>query len=100
MQQFAGLLAAVPRDFSYALQALIEKGGGPNAPAEAPASEAAAAPEPEAAAEPDAAPEPEAAAEPDAAPEAEAAADTTATEPEIETDTAVEASADDTSEES
>jgi large subunit ribosomal protein L10 len=27
MQQFAGLLQAVPRDFAYGLQALIEKGG-------------------------------------------------------------------------
>ncbi len=40
MQQFAGLLQAVPRDFAYGLQALIEKGGGADAPApeaEAPA---------------------------------------------------------------
>ena len=35
MQQFAGLLQAVPRDFAYGLQALIEKGGGVDAPAEA-----------------------------------------------------------------
>ncbi|MCP3992204.1 MAG: 50S ribosomal protein L10 [Actinomycetia bacterium] len=33
MQQFAGLLQAVPRDFAYGLQALIEKGGGADAPA-------------------------------------------------------------------
>ncbi|MEM7143209.1 MAG: 50S ribosomal protein L10 [Actinomycetota bacterium] len=33
MAKFAGLLAAVPRDFAYALQALIEKGGGDDAAA-------------------------------------------------------------------
>jgi large subunit ribosomal protein L10 len=33
MVQFAGLLQAVPRDFAYGLQALIEKGGAPGAPA-------------------------------------------------------------------
>jgi large subunit ribosomal protein L10 len=32
MQQFAGLLQALPRDFAYGLQALIEKGGAPGAP--------------------------------------------------------------------
>jgi large subunit ribosomal protein L10 len=42
MAKFAGLLAAVPRDFAYGLQALIEKGGGPNAAADAPAENAAA----------------------------------------------------------
>ncbi|MEM9654601.1 MAG: 50S ribosomal protein L10 [Actinomycetota bacterium] len=41
MQQFAGLLQALPRDFAYGLQALIEKGGSGEAPA-APAEEAAA----------------------------------------------------------
>jgi large subunit ribosomal protein L10 len=35
MQQFAGLLQAVPRDFAYGLQALIEKGGAGDAPAPA-----------------------------------------------------------------
>ncbi len=45
-QQFAGLLDAVPRSFSYALNALIEAGGAPGAPAttegapEAPAEDA------------------------------------------------------------
>ena len=35
MQQFAGLLQAVPRSFAYGLQALIEeKGGAPEAPAD------------------------------------------------------------------
>lgn len=33
MQQFAGLLQAVPRDFAYGLRALIEQGGAPGAPA-------------------------------------------------------------------
>jgi large subunit ribosomal protein L10 len=51
MQQFAGLLQAVPRSFAYGLSALIEqKGGVPEAPpAEAPAAEPT--PEPEAAAD-------------------------------------------------
>lgn len=41
MQQFAGLLQAVPRGFAYGLQALIAQGGAPGAPAspEAPADE-------------------------------------------------------------
>ncbi|MGI9614228.1 MAG: 50S ribosomal protein L10 [Acidimicrobiales bacterium] len=33
MQQMAGLLQAMPRDFAYGLQALIEKGGSGEAPA-------------------------------------------------------------------
>ena len=33
MAQFAGLLAALPRNFAYGLKALIEQGGGPDAPA-------------------------------------------------------------------
>ncbi|MCB1017313.1 MAG: 50S ribosomal protein L10 [Acidimicrobiales bacterium] len=39
MQQFAGLLAALPRNFAYGLKALIDQGGAPGAPAaeEAPA---------------------------------------------------------------
>jgi large subunit ribosomal protein L10 len=36
MQQFAGLLQAVPRDFAYGLRALIDPGGAPGAPAAAP----------------------------------------------------------------
>jgi large subunit ribosomal protein L10 len=50
MVQFAGLLKAVPQSFAYGLAALIEQGGGPDAPAaaaEAPAAEEAPA-EPEA----------------------------------------------------
>ena len=74
MQQFAGLLQAVPRSFAYGLAALIEqKGGAPeapapaaeetteDAPAEAPAVEDAPAASdtdtPEASADADAAPE-------------------------------------------
>jgi len=33
MAKLAGLLSALPRDFAYGLQALIEKGGGSDAPA-------------------------------------------------------------------
>jgi large subunit ribosomal protein L10 len=52
MQQFAGLLQALPRNLAYGLKALIEdRGGVPEA--DAPAPEAAAPPEPETA--PDAA---------------------------------------------
>jgi large subunit ribosomal protein L10 len=44
MQQFAGLLQALPRNFAYGLKALIDQGGAPGAPAaaEAPAEEASA----------------------------------------------------------
>lgn len=85
MQQFAGLLQAVPRDFAYGLQALIEKGGGPDAaPAEepAPATEVAEAtssdnePSGEAGAD-----EPETEKTEDAAPEAEATEAPSAEEP-------------------
>jgi len=38
-QQFASLLDAVPRSFSYALNALIEAGGAPGAPAESAAAD-------------------------------------------------------------
>ncbi|MCU1497517.1 MAG: rplJ [Acidimicrobiales bacterium] len=44
MQQFAGLLQALPRDFAYGLKALIDQGGAPGAPADAPASAAEEAP--------------------------------------------------------
>ena len=36
MQQFAGLLQAVPRDFAYGLRALIDQGGAPGAPGSVP----------------------------------------------------------------
>jgi large subunit ribosomal protein L10 len=49
MQQFAGLLEALPRNFAYGLKALIEQGGAPGAPADAPA---VPADEPSPAAEP------------------------------------------------
>ena len=39
MQQFAGLLQALPRNFAYGLKALIDQGGAPGAPA-APAASA------------------------------------------------------------
>jgi large subunit ribosomal protein L10 len=39
MQQFAGLLQALPRDFAYGLSALIEKGGAAPADAAAPTTE-------------------------------------------------------------
>lgn len=42
MQQFAGLLQAVPRDFAYGLQALIDEGGASDAPAATETSEAPA----------------------------------------------------------
>jgi len=85
MQQFAGLLKAVPQSFAYGLAALIEAGGAPGAPApEAPAEEASAEEAPaeaeastEAPAE-DAASEPEAAAASDA--DAEAADETEETD--------------------
>lgn len=54
MQQFAGLLQAVPRDFAYGLQALIEKGGAGDAPAASPASDESPAAEAEADASDDA----------------------------------------------
>lgn len=40
MQQFAGLLEALPRNFAYGLSALIEKGGAGDAPADAPVADA------------------------------------------------------------
>ena len=84
MSKFAGLLAAVPRDFAYGLQALIEKGGGPDAAADAPVIEEAPAEE-EASAEEEAPVEAEAsteeaAEEPGDAPAAEATEETTETE--------------------
>src|SRR5947207_5275373 len=62
MQQFAGLLQALPRNFAYGLKALLdERGGAPEPAAEADEqAEAAPDPEPEApAAEEEAASEPE-----------------------------------------
>jgi large subunit ribosomal protein L10 len=82
LQQFAGLLQALPRNLAYGLKALIDQQGGvPEAPAaadEAPAEEAAAPEAPAAEAVPETeASEPEAAAE---APTAETAAEADASE--------------------
>jgi large subunit ribosomal protein L10 len=71
MVQFAGLLEALPRNFAYALSALIEQGGAPGAPTDTPE-----APEAEAPAE---------------APEAEAATDTAEAPAEAEAESADEA---------
>lgn len=89
MQQFAGLLAALPRNFAYGLKALIDQGGAPGAPAaeeaEAPADEPEAPP-----AESDAADTTE-----DAAPAADA---DTETDADADAAPAAEAEADDTTE--
>ena len=77
MQQFAGLLEALPRNFAYGLKALIDQGGAPGAPADAPAAPADE-------------PSPTA----DAADETPAAEDTPpAATPETETDTAEDSAA-------
>lgn len=90
MQQFAGLLAALPRNFAYGLKALIDQGGAPGAlaaeaEAEAPADEPEAPP-----AESDAADTTE-----DAAPAADA---DTETDADADAAPAAEAEADDTTE--
>ena len=76
MQQFAGLLQALPRNMAYGLKALIDQGGAPGAPAdEAPAAEPAT----------DEAPADEAPADETPAAEADApAADATDTDTETE----------------
>ena len=92
LQQFAGLLKAVPQSFAYGLQALIDqKGGAPADTADEPAAEATTAAAP-AADEADEAPT--AAPEADEAPTASADTDTDTDTP---TDVAAE-SADDTQE--
>ena len=79
MQQFAGLLQAVPRSFAYGLAALIEQGGAPGArvdePAEAPAAEAPEAEASEASAPEAAADEASEASAPEATEAPEASAD-------------------------
>lgn len=79
MSKFAGLLAAVPRDFAYGLQALIEKGGGPDAAADAPTEDAPTEDAPAAsdADEPGEAAEADTTEEPEETPETEASADAT-----------------------
>ncbi len=99
MQQFAGLLQAVPRSFAYGLAALIEQGGAPGArvdePAEAPAAEApeaeASAPEATEAPEASADDAPEASAEAPADAPVEAPADAAESETETETDAVADA---------
>ena len=104
LQQMANLLEALPRNFAYGLKALIDQGGAPGAPADAPAPAAeeapaaepeaeAAAPEAEADAPAEETPEAEAPAAADETPEAEAAA-------EADTDTEAAESADTTESES
>jgi len=79
MQQFAGLLQALPRNFAYGLKALIDQGGAPgapaSAPAEAPAAEAPAAEAPAAEAPAAEAPTTEVEAESPAAPQDTGGAD-------------------------
>ena len=88
LQQFAGLLQAVPRDFAYGLQALIEQGGAPGAPASAPAE----APADEAPAE---APAEEVAADEAPAAEADDTTDTPAASADADAATDDDAPADD-----
>jgi large subunit ribosomal protein L10 len=93
LQQFAGLLQAVPRDFAYGLQALIEKGGAPGAPASeepAPAAAATETPQGEADEAPSADTE-----TPDVAAEAPAAGDEAGTDTENDASTEDAAPADD-----
>ena len=71
LQQMAGLLAALPRNFAYGLKALLDKQGGPPAD-EAPAAEAA--PTADATPAADAAPVADATPAADAAPAADAPA--------------------------
>ena len=58
LQQFAGLLQALPRNFAYGLKALIDQGGGVPAEADAPADAETAAPEAPVAEEPETTEEP------------------------------------------
>jgi large subunit ribosomal protein L10 len=79
MQKFAGLLQALPRNMAYGLKALIDQGGAPGAPADAPAE-----------------PEAEPTAEAEDAPSAEAPSDETAAE--STEDTATDSTPDQTEE--
>lgn len=72
MQQFAGLLQALPRNLAYGLRALIDQGGAPGAPADAPAEAPAEETAAQGAAEADAPAEAEASADQADAPTAEA----------------------------
>ena len=100
LQNMANLLEALPRNFAYGLKALIDQGGAPGAPADAPApaAEEPAAETPAADAEAPEAPADEA---PTAEAEADAPAEDTPAEATAEADTdtdAAEDSADDTKE--
>jgi large subunit ribosomal protein L10 len=76
MVQLAGLIEALPRNFAYGLQALIDqKGGVPDEPAAAPEPEAEAVTEEAPASEPEAAAETETDAAPEEAPSEEPAAE-------------------------
>jgi large subunit ribosomal protein L10 len=107
LQQFAGLLQALPRNMAYGLKALIDQGGAPGAPAaEAPAEEAAAVEAPaEEAAAVETAEAPADTTETEAAPAAEAAETpaeapaSTGDEPEAEAAPAAEAADPETAEE-
>jgi large subunit ribosomal protein L10 len=94
MQQFAGLLQALPRNLAYGLQALIDQkvaGGEAPAPAAEAAPETDAAPAADEAPTEDApAPEAEAAPETDAAPAADEAPTEDAPAPEAAADTPTE----------
>ena len=101
LQNMANLLEALPRNFAYGLKALIDQGGAPGAPADAPAP-AAEEPAAEAPATDAEAPEAEADEAPTAEAEADAPAeDTPAEAPEAAADTdtdLAEDSADDSKE--
>jgi large subunit ribosomal protein L10 len=94
MQQFAGLLQALPRNFAYGLQALIDQQGGAPAPAEEPAAEPApevpAADEPPTAEAPSEEPAAEEPAAEEPAAEAPAAEEPAADETEPETESTTE----------
>lgn len=99
MQQFAGLLEALPRNLAYGLKALIDEGGAPGAP-EAPAGAEAAPAEAGPAAEAEPAAE-AGTAEAEPATESEAETESAAGEPAAETETdSPAADAGDTTEES
>ncbi len=86
MQQLAGLLEAVPRNFAYGLKALIDQGGAPGAPADAPAASEEAAPAADDTSDAEApAPADDSPAEADASTDTEAPAADTTEAPEADT---------------
>jgi large subunit ribosomal protein L10 len=78
MQQFAGMLQALPRDFAYGLAALIDAGGAPGAPESAPADTEVPEPTPDATADAAEAPAPTAETPAEATADAETPAEATA----------------------